>query len=159
MIRTALGMTVAAIGVVAVAGCGSSGSGTADSGMTGPAGMGAGGGPVASKLATGPIGVDLTDFKIASNATEAKAGKVSFVARNTGVTEHEFVVIRTDKPAADLGKGARIPESGNVGETGNIKPGGSKKVTLNLKPGHYALVCNDPGHYMAGMHRDFTVVG
>jgi uncharacterized cupredoxin-like copper-binding protein len=28
---------------------------------------------------------------------------------------------------------------------------------LSLKPGHYSLVCNLPGHYMAGMHADFTV--
>jgi uncharacterized cupredoxin-like copper-binding protein len=30
-------------------------------------------------------------------------------------------------------------------------------VTLNLKPGHYSLVCNLPGHYMQGMRADLTV--
>ncbi len=26
-----------------------------------------------------------------------------------------------------------------------------------LKKGHYALICNLPGHYQGGMHADFTV--
>jgi uncharacterized cupredoxin-like copper-binding protein len=30
-------------------------------------------------------------------------------------------------------------------------------LVLNLRKGHYAVICNDPGHYMAGMHRDLTV--
>ena len=30
-------------------------------------------------------------------------------------------------------------------------------VTLSLTPGHYALICNIPGHYSSGMHTDFTV--
>jgi uncharacterized cupredoxin-like copper-binding protein len=28
-------------------------------------------------------------------------------------------------------------------------------LTLDLKPGHYAVVCNLPGHYAAGMRQDF----
>jgi uncharacterized cupredoxin-like copper-binding protein len=28
-------------------------------------------------------------------------------------------------------------------------------VVADLKAGHYALVCNLPGHYKAGMHVDF----
>ena len=64
---------------------------------------------------------------------------------------------RTAKPAGSLLKGARADESGNVGETGDLKAGASKKLTLNLKPGHYALICNLPGHYKAGQYTDFTV--
>jgi uncharacterized cupredoxin-like copper-binding protein len=31
-------------------------------------------------------------------------------------------------------------------------------VTINdMKPGHYALVCNLSGHYAAGMHVDLWV--
>jgi uncharacterized cupredoxin-like copper-binding protein len=30
-------------------------------------------------------------------------------------------------------------------------------LTADLSPGHYALVCNLPGHYKAGMHVDFWV--
>jgi uncharacterized cupredoxin-like copper-binding protein len=28
---------------------------------------------------------------------------------------------------------------------------------VKLKAGHYALICNLPGHYAAGQHIDFTV--
>jgi uncharacterized cupredoxin-like copper-binding protein len=54
-------------------------------------------------------------------------------------------------------KGARADESGNVGETGDLQPGQAKTINLALKPGHYALICNLPGHYKAGQHIDFTV--
>ena len=70
---------------------------------------------------------------------------------------HEFVVVRTDKPAGSLLKGARADESGNVGETGDLAAGATKSISLNLKAGHYALICNLPGHYKLGQHTDFTV--
>jgi uncharacterized cupredoxin-like copper-binding protein len=101
--------------------------------------------------------VTLDDFAIQPKTTALKAGKVEFKVKNSGKMAHEFVVIDTSKPAAKLGSGKRVPEKGNVGETGNLKPGQSKTVVLNLRKGHYAVICNDPGHYMAGMHRDLTV--
>jgi uncharacterized cupredoxin-like copper-binding protein len=54
-------------------------------------------------------------------------------------------------------KGARADEAGNVGETGDLQAGASKTLRLRLKPGHYALICNLPGHYVAGQRTDFTV--
>ena len=77
--------------------------------------------------------------------------------RNAGKIGHEFVVLRTAKPAADLLKGSEADETGNVGEIGGIAPGQTKQLSLALKPGHYALSCNLPGHYAAGPHADLTV--
>jgi hypothetical protein len=74
---------------------------------------------------------------------------VTFAVRNDGTMPHEFVVLRTAKPAADLLKGARADEAGNVGETGDMAPGSAKTLHLRLVPGQYALICNLPGHYMA----------
>lgn len=54
-------------------------------------------------------------------------------------------------------RNGRADESGNVGETGDLKPGTTKSVSLNLAAGHYALICNLPGHYVAGQHTDFSV--
>ena len=99
----------------------------------------------------------LADFAIKPATTSLKAGKIEFDVKNVGKQEHEFVVIATSKPAAKLGKGSRVPEKGNIGETGNLKPNQSKTLVLNLSKGHYAVICNDPGHFMAGMHRDLTV--
>ena len=71
---------------------------------------------------------------------------------------HEFVVLRTATPAAQLPiKAGRADETGNVGETGDLEAGASKTIAVNLKAGHYALICNLPGHYTAGQHTDLTV--
>ncbi len=103
------------------------------------------------------VTVGLREFSVTPSATAAKAGKVTFVAQNTGKVPHELVVLRTNKKAADLLKGSRADESGNVGESGDLKPGADKTFAITLKPGHYALICNLPGHYRAGQHTDFTV--
>jgi uncharacterized cupredoxin-like copper-binding protein len=103
------------------------------------------------------VGVSLREFSVNPTTSVAGAGKVTFHVRNSGSITHEFVVVKTAKPAGRLLKGARADETGNVGETGDLKAGASKTLTLNLKPGHYALICNLPGHYRAGQHTDFTV--
>jgi uncharacterized cupredoxin-like copper-binding protein len=105
----------------------------------------------------GKIGVSVKEFSVNPSATQAPAGRVTFHVRNTGTIPHEMVVLRTDKPAGSLLNGARADETGNVGETGDLAPGATKTVSVKLKAGHYALVCNLPGHYSAGQHIDFTV--
>src|SRR5689334_8728106 len=77
----------------------------------------------AASVSSGPISVRLTEWKILPSTTTAKAGKVRFDVTNDGKVVHEFVVLRTAKPAGDLGTGSRIKESGHVGETGDIKVG------------------------------------
>ena len=103
------------------------------------------------------VAVGLGEFFVRPSASTAAAGKITFRVANRGSVTHEFVVIRTDKPARSLLKGSRADESGNVGETGDLAVGKSKSITLALKAGHYALICNLPGHYSAGQHTDFTV--
>lgn len=48
-------------------------------------------------------------------------------------------------------------ETGNVGETGEIEPGASETFTITIPAGHYVIMCNEAGHYEAGMHLNFTV--
>jgi uncharacterized cupredoxin-like copper-binding protein len=116
-------------------------------------------GPIRASLGDGPGGPpNAGNMWIAlSRSASAANGKVTFHVSNVGHIVHEFVVIKTDKRANGLGTGQRVPENGNVGETGDVQAGASKGVSLKLKPGHYALICNIPGHYAAGMHTDFTV--
>lgn len=115
--------------------------------------------PAAAKPAAIPsrVSVGLREFSVNPSSHVAKAGHVTFAVHNGGTVTHEFVVVRTDKPAGALLKGARADETGNVGETGDLQAGASKTLRLELKPGHYALICNLPGHYVAGQHTDFTV--
>jgi uncharacterized cupredoxin-like copper-binding protein len=104
------------------------------------------------------VDVTLAQFAVSPAAPAAPAGRVTFRVHNAGTITHEFVVIKTPRAAADLPvKGGRASESGNVGETGDLKPAATKSVTLKLAAGHYALICNLPGHYLAGQHTDFTV--
>lgn len=42
-------------------------------------------------------------------------------------------------------------------ETDELEAGAAGDVTLKLAPGHYALICNLPGHSLGGMHADFDV--
>ena len=97
----------------------------------------------------------------------APEGSVSFLVTNTADETHEFVVLQTDQPADSFpivsfeGETNRIDEEAtgvvNVGETGDMEAGAVQMLTLDLPPGHYAVVCNLPGHYAAGMHQDFWV--
>ena len=107
------------------------------------------------------VPVTLNEFNILPAKQAAPAGKVTFILKNTGKMIHEFVVIATPKPAGSLLGGDHGPnradESGAVGEVGELKPGQTKKLILTLKKGHYALLCNLPGHYKAGQFVDFYV--
>lgn len=109
---------------------------------------------------TGPIAITLTEMAINPATSSAAAGEVTLDVKNDGKMPHEVVVIKTDKKAADLGPAdaeGRVSEAGSLGETGDIDAGASKTLTLKLDKGHYALICNMPGHYAGGMYADLTV--
>jgi uncharacterized cupredoxin-like copper-binding protein len=105
----------------------------------------------------GPIKVSLAEWSVHASRSTAKPGKVAFTVTNVGTVTHEMVVIRTAKIASGLAHGREASEEGSVGEVSDLDPGQTKTVSLNLQRGHYALICNEPGHYMSGMHTDFTV--
>jgi uncharacterized cupredoxin-like copper-binding protein len=103
------------------------------------------------------IAVTLKEFTISPTPAIGRAGTVTFRVHNGGTMPHEFVVLRTNKPADALLKGNEASEAGNVGEIPGLAPGATKTLRLTLKAGHYALICNMPGHYMAGQRVDFAV--
>ena len=103
------------------------------------------------------VAVQVDQFSVFPATQGAPKGKVRFVVTNVGNITHEFVVLKTAKPAGNLLKGNEANESGNVGEIGNIPPGQARTLNLVLKRGHYALICNLPGHYVSGQFADFYV--
>ncbi len=112
------------------------------------------------------MAVALQEWSVDPATQTVPAGPVTFTVTNDGQIPHEFVVLRTDTMAGAIpissfeGEAGRINEDTagtNVGETGDLQPGASKTVTINLPAGHYVLVCNLPGHFHSGMHLDFTV--
>jgi plastocyanin len=89
------------------------------------------------KLAANPAGQLAYDTKQLS----AKAGKVTIEMTNMSPVEHDVAVAQ----------GTAV-----VGQT-PVFTGGSKAVTLTLKPGTYTFYCTVPGHRQAGMEGTLTV--
>jgi uncharacterized cupredoxin-like copper-binding protein len=104
------------------------------------------------------VGIVLSDFKITAGATRVAAGKVTFVIANNGPSTHEFNVDRTNLAADDLpidSTGLEVDESSPLlqrqGSVESEGLGTTRRLTLDMKPGHYVFYCDLPGHYMSGM--------
>lgn len=123
------------------------------------AGAGAVSAPAVQSNATAArVNVRLVEFKVIPSVKRVAAGRVTFVVRNAGKIPHEFVVLKTKTPAGKLPvRSGKAVETGKVGKIPVFRAGVTKKLTLTLKRGHYALICNVPGHYKAGQFVDFTV--
>jgi len=147
-------LTLAA-GLVVLAGCGSSSSSTSSSAST-PASAAtpttsssatsstpapASGGESARaslSLAANPEG----QLKYEKTSLTAKAGKVSIAFANMSPLSHNVTVASSSGAV--------------VGATETFQ-GGSKTLSLNLKPGTYKFYCSVPGHRQAGMEGTLTV--
>jgi plastocyanin len=91
----------------------------------------------ALKLAADPGGQLSYDTKQLS----AKAGKVTITFANSAPLEHDVT----------------IAEGSTVLGATPIFQGGSKTLTLSLKPGTYTFYCSVPGHRQAGMEGTLSV--
>lgn len=107
------------------------------------------------------IATELSEWQIKLDSSTGKAGSITFNVSNKGEKEHEFVVVKTDL------KSGTLPVTGDdevdesafepVDEIEDIKAGATPVLTVDLKAGHYVLLCNLTGHYAKGMHADFDV--
>jgi plastocyanin len=153
-IRILATLAVAA-GLLVLAGCGSSnstsssastptsaatpttGSSSATSSTPATAPAPAGGGSALS-LSANPEG----QLKYNTTSLTAKAGKVSIDFTNMSPVGHNVTVASSSGAV--------------VGATPTFE-GGSKTLSLNLKPGTYKFYCSVPGHRQAGMEGTLTV--
>ncbi|CDX21664.1 conserved exported hypothetical protein [Mesorhizobium sp. ORS 3324] len=105
-----------------------------------------------------PANMSMAMMKIKLDKTVVPAGKVTFDVTNTSKgTVHEMIVV----PVADPKKTTlpyvsnenRVDEdaAGHLGEVSELDPGKTGSLTLDLKPGFYAVFCNIPDHFMNGM--------
>jgi plastocyanin len=118
----------------------STGEATATTGTPPPASSPAAkssGGSGALKLAAAPSG----ELSYSTKSLTAKAGKVTIEMTNMSPVEHNVTVA----------EGTKV-----LGATPSFV-GGSKTLTLNLKPGTYTFYCSVPGHRQAGMEGTLTV--
>ncbi len=81
-------------------------------------------------------------LKYNKSSLTANSGKVSIAFTNMAPLEHNVTV--------------ESSSGEHVGATPTFK-GGSKTLSLNLKPGTYKFSCSVPGHRMAGMEGTLTV--
>jgi uncharacterized cupredoxin-like copper-binding protein len=108
------------------------------------------------------VNATLLSNSIQLETHNVKAGRVTFDVKNAADNdmEHELVVLKTDlsDDALPVSKGTVLEHKlKKIGEVEDIAPGKSKRVSFRLAPGHYALICNKPGHYAAGMHTALVV--
>ncbi len=89
------------------------------------------------KLAANPAG----QLAYTSKSLSAKAGKVTIDFSNASPVEHDVAIAQGSTVA---------------GQT-PVFTGGSKTLTITLKPGSYAFYCTVPGHRAAGMEGTLTV--
>ncbi len=149
-----ISMLALAAGLLALAGCGSSSSSSSSSAATTSAPAttatrsstsstpaapaGAEGGGKSLSLASDPGG----QLKYDTTSLSAAAGKVSINFTNMAPLGHN-VTIASSSGAV-------------VGATPTFE-GGSKTLSVNLKPGTYKFYCSVPGHRQAGMEGTLTV--
>jgi hypothetical protein len=106
------------------------------------------------------ITATLKEFSIELNQATAAPGAVTFTVTNSGSMVHEFVVLKTDTQAADLPLTNDAVNEDNytsMGEVADLEAGATGTLTATLAAGHYAIICNLPGHVRQGMAVDFTV--
>jgi uncharacterized cupredoxin-like copper-binding protein len=102
-------------------------------------------------------------MRMSADKTTAKAGEVEFDVTNLSKSMvHEMIVVAVKSKMQKLPYDAKkdtVEEDkiADLGEASDLDPGTSKTLKLTLKPGLYRLICNQPGHYKAGMRVDFTV--
>ena len=105
----------------------------------------------------------LPSMRMVLDRDTVTAGRVTFRAVNQSTSQvHELIVVRTESGQAALAyddKQAKVVEKRihRLGEIADLKPAASGSMTLNLKPGSYVLICNQPGHYKAGMTAALSV--
>jgi plastocyanin len=134
---------------VGLAACGSSsksGSSASSSAASAPStststssSSAAGGGKSSLTEAADPSG----QLKFTKGSLTAKAGKVTIQFTNSASLAHNLTIQQgTSGPV--------------VGATPTFQ-GGSKTLTVNLKPGTYTFFCSVPGHRQAGMQGTLKV--
>jgi uncharacterized cupredoxin-like copper-binding protein len=146
-------IVVLGVAALGVAGCGSSDNRQGVTTILPTTTPAAGGSTAPSKLT-----IRMSEFRFTPKNVTAMAGVVTINAPNAGKAPHELVLLKTNADPANLPqKGGEVDESPSVGEIADVKPGTTKSHHFKLKPGRYAMVCNLPGHYKAGMYGSLTV--
>ena len=111
------------------------------------------------------VKLGVKEWSISADVSSVPVGDALFEATNLGTIPHEVVFLRTDRPVGDLPIGsdnkvnrfAEGIEDLGVIRTDALVPGATVRESFALPAGNYALICNVPGHYAAGMFTAFSI--
>jgi uncharacterized cupredoxin-like copper-binding protein len=101
------------------------------------------------------------DFRIRAARTIA-AGHVDLIVANKGPDVHELIVVRDrGGPLPMHADGLTVDEDAvdpiTAGKLEPGRPGGTRTLRLDLRPGRYIMFCNMSGHELGGMHTRLVV--
>ena len=142
--RFAALFVIAAAAAVPIAGCGGGGNDNSTSAETS-----GGGATQASTTAAGGGGggqsVNLTaiDYKFNPSDESVKSGNVTFNLTNDGQQPHSLEIEDVNGQDQEL--------------EGDVSPGHSGQLTVNLPPGKYEFYCPVDNHKELGMEGEITV--
>lgn len=123
-------------GAVAAAACGGGGSGSGSSSSSGS-------GSSTATSSGQSVTFTETEFKIATDSTNLKAGDYTFNVQNKGSFTHDLHIA--------------TPDGSEIGATSVIQPGSSATLQVSLKAGTYTIWCAVDGHRAQGMQGTLTV--
>jgi plastocyanin len=151
--RSWLTSLLLAVGVLALAGCGSSSNGGASS-------------PTTGSTATTTVSGSSTSTATSTTSSTTPSGALSLAANPEGQLAYNKTSLTASagKVSVDFTNMAPLDHNMTIesaahkilGATPTFA-GGSKVLTLDLKPGTYKFFCSVPGHRMAGMEGTLTV--
>jgi hypothetical protein len=132
---------IAALGLLAAAGCGSGADRTSDRGAV--------------------ERVTERDFSISAPA-RVPAGPVTVEMHNTGPDSHEMLLVRGRARDLPLRRdGLTVDEdkidSRLAGILEGTSPGATSTLHVRLSPGRYVVLCNMSGHFKGGMKKELVV--
>jgi uncharacterized cupredoxin-like copper-binding protein len=109
---------------------------------------------------TRTVTVKERDFRVSAPKVVAP-GPVHLNVVNKGPVAHELIVALTGGGKLPIGPdGINVDEERlEVREVAELEPEepGSHSLQVNLRPGHYVLLCNMAGHFKGGMHTEMLV--
>jgi plastocyanin len=105
------------------------------------------GGEDSAPVARGPNTVVMSDYEFHPRDVHVRRGQTLTVVNEGGIA-HNLAIERGPNPRHETDK---------LAGTSSFLKGDSEKLTVNLAPGRYAMVCTVPGHRELGMVGTFTV--
>jgi uncharacterized cupredoxin-like copper-binding protein len=113
---------------------------------------GCGANPVYTRAADHRVEVRLDEYRVLPEHIEVHAGRITFVAHDTGRLTHNLAVVQFKRP---LGS-EQEKHYGRATKT--LFPGDTAQTTVKLEPGKYRLVCTIANHDNLGQYAELKVV-